>query len=259
MSLFSAVMTFTGTPRPHPRWYHAQTELDDFAIVSYRVPAEALARLLPTGLAPTEFAFADGGSAALVSAVAFRDRDFHFRFCPPAAINCGQINYRAYVTAGPLRGVWFFGTVLDHPLAAVPRWLWGMPWHRTRIEIDADWDTVPARWNLAAGDARCEAEELGTPPSGIDGFTGEDHWKAVLTHPTVGWYRRRDGGIGSYSIWHPPMRPRHLAASSARFGVFERLGLTTPESTPRSILAQRRLHFDIHTPPRRLRGGPPGR
>ncbi|MFD8534082.1 DUF2071 domain-containing protein [Streptosporangium canum] len=79
-------MTFNGTPRPRPRWYHAETELDDFAIVSYRVPTGAVARLLPAGFAPLEFTYADGGTAALVSAVAFRDRDFHFRFCPPLAI-----------------------------------------------------------------------------------------------------------------------------------------------------------------------------
>ncbi|WP_449065867.1 DUF2071 domain-containing protein [Planomonospora algeriensis] len=246
-----AEAAFGGTPRPRPRWYHAETELDDFAIVSYRVPAETLARLLPAGFAPVEFAFT-GGSAALVSAVAFRDRDFHFRFFPPAAIDCGQINYRAYVTAGGRKGVWFFGTALDHPLAVVPRWLWDMPWRRGRIEITADWEASPARWRLAGGDARCEAAEAAEPPSRLDGFTGEAHWMEELTHPTLGWYRRRDGRVGTYGIWHPPMRPRYLTARSARFGVFERLGLITPGCEPHSILAQRRIHFDIHTPPRRF-------
>ncbi|MGW0591145.1 DUF2071 domain-containing protein [Streptosporangium sp. NPDC002607] len=87
-------MAFNGTPRPLPRWHHARTELDDFAIVSYRVPTGALARLLPEGFAPAEFTFEDGGNGALVSAVAFRDRDFHFRFLPPVAIGCGQKRVR---------------------------------------------------------------------------------------------------------------------------------------------------------------------
>ncbi|MFB9881471.1 DUF2071 domain-containing protein [Planobispora siamensis] len=246
-------MSFSGTPRPPLRWYHAETDLDDFAIVSYRVPTGALARLLPEGVAPVEFAFSDGETAAMVSAVAFRDRDFHFRFCPPAAINCGQINYRAYVTAGGREGVWFFGTSLDHPLVAVPRRVWGMPWRRARIRISAEWDAAPARWRLSGDGAHCEAAELGAPPVSLDGFTGESHWMALLTHPTVGWYRRRDGRVGTYSIWHPPMRPRHLAATSAGFRLFEELGLTTPSSKPHSILAQERIHFDIHTPPRLLR------
>jgi hypothetical protein len=198
------------------------------------------------------FAFADGGADALVSAVAFRDRDFHFRFCPPVAINCGQINYRAYVTVDDQPGVWFFRTSLDHPVAAVPKRLWGMPWERTRIGITAEWHASPARWKLAADDARCEAVELESAPTQLDGFTDESHWMSMLTHPTVGWYRRADGRIDTYSVWHPPMRPRYFAALSAEFDVFEWLGLIEPHATPHSILAQRRLHFDIHTPPRRF-------
>ncbi|SDG47330.1 hypothetical protein SAMN05421505_104274 [Sinosporangium album] len=244
-------MTFQGSSRPRPRWHHAQTELDDFAIVSYRVPADALARYLPSGFIPMKFAF-DDGEGALVSAVAFRDRDFHFRFCPPAAITCGQINYRAYVTAYGKPGVWFFGTSLDHPLVVLPRHLWGMPWSRERIRIEAEWDDTPPRWRLLAGDTTCEAAELPEPPR-LDGFTGESHWMELLTHPTQGWYRRRNEQVGTYSIWHPPMRPRYFAADSATFPVFERLGLITSEISPHSILIQPRLHFDIHTPPRRFR------
>lgn len=244
-------MTFRGTPRPRPRWHHAQTELDDFAIVSYRVPADALARHLPAGFTPMRLAF-DDGQGALVSAVAFRDRDFRFRFCPPAAITCGQINYRAYVTAYGRPGVWFFGTSLDHPVVAVPRYLWGMPWGRDRIRVEAEWNDTPARWRLNAGGAACEAAELPEPPARLDGFTGESHWMELLTHPVQGWYRHRNERVGTYSIWHPPMRPRYFAALSARFPVFERLGLITSETPPHSVLIQPRLHFDIHTPPRRF-------
>ncbi|TDC97435.1 DUF2071 domain-containing protein [Nonomuraea deserti] len=244
-------MSFTGTPRPRPRWYHAQTELDDFAIISYSVDADALARHLPDGFEPMKTTFADG-PGALVSAVAFRDRDFHFRFLPPAAINCGQINYRTYVTAYGKPGVWFFGTSLDHPVVAIPQHVWGMPWRRDRIRIEADWGAAPARWRLEAGGAHCEAAESPEPPALLDGFDGESDWLERLTHPTQGWYLRRDGRIGAYSIWHPVMRPRHLAATSARFPVFERLGLITPGTRPHSVLAQPHLHFDIHTPPRRL-------
>ncbi|MCA2225476.1 DUF2071 domain-containing protein [Nonomuraea aurantiaca] len=245
-------MSFVGTPRPRPRWFHARTELEDFAIVSYRVDADALARHLPEGFAPMKM---DDGPGALVSAVAFRDRDFHFRFLPPVGIDCGQINYRAYVTADGKAGVWFFGTSLDHPVVAIPQHLWGMPWRRDRIRIEADWDAHPVRWRLAAGDAHCEAVELAEPLTRLAGFTDEPDWLERLTHPTLGWYRRRDGRVGVYSIWHPPMRPRYLVAGSARFPVFERLGLITPDTAPHSVLAQARLSFDIHTPPRRFRPG----
>ncbi|WP_327582048.1 DUF2071 domain-containing protein [Nonomuraea sp. NBC_00507] len=245
-------MSFDGTPRPDPRWHHAQTDLDDFSIISYRVDADAVARHLPEGFAPMKMDF-DDGPGTLISAVAFKDRDFHFRFLPQMSIDCGQINYRAYVTAYGKTGVWFFGTSLDHPVVAIPQHLWGMPWRRDRIRIEADWDGTPARWRLDAGDASCDATELPQPLSLLDGFTGEPDWLERLTHPTLGWYRRRGGKLGVYSIWHPVMRPRYLAAASASFPAFERLGLITPGTPPHSILGQRRLPFDIHTPPRRFR------
>jgi hypothetical protein len=244
-------MSFVGTPRSRPRWHHAQTDLDDFAIVSYRVDPEALARHLPEGFAPMKMDF-DDGPGALVSAVAFRDRDFHFQFLPQVGINCGQINYRAYVTAYGKAGVWFFGTRLDHPVAAIPRYVWGMPWSRERIRIQAGWEGEPARWRLDAGDgAHCDAVELAQPPALLDGFADEPDWLERLTHPMLGWYGRRDGRVGSYSIWHPPMRPRYLGAESARFPLFERLGLVGADAVPHSILGEARLRFDIHTPPRR--------
>ncbi|WP_232668051.1 DUF2071 domain-containing protein [Pseudonocardia sp. TRM90224] len=248
-------MTFVGTQRPPRRWFHAETELDHFAIVTYRVETAALAALLPAGFAPREVVFDDGRPGALVSAVAFVDRDFHFRFCPPVAISCGQINYRAYVTAHGRAGVWFFATSLDHVLVGLPRLVWGMPWRRTRIEIDGEWAADAGRWRLTATDrsstSACEAVETGSESDRLDGFTSRDEWMEFLTHPTSGWYGRRSGGVGEYSIWHPPMTPRLLAARSARFALFEQLGLVDADSVPHSVLAQPSLHFDIHTPPRR--------
>ncbi|WP_106400226.1 DUF2071 domain-containing protein [Actinocorallia populi] len=255
-------MTFPGTTRPPLRWYHAETELDDFAIVTYRVASSALAACLPDGFAPREVAFDDGTTGALVSAVAFADRDFHFRFCPPVAISCGQINYRAYVTAHGRPGVWFFATGLDHRVVGLPRLLWGMPWRRSRITIDAGWSDGAARWRLTTSDESgtggCDAAETGPAPDRLDGFPDRNAWLDFLTHPTSGWYRRPDGRVGEYSIWHPPMRPRLLKAGSARFPLFERLGLIDSGTAPHSVLAQRTLHFDIHTPPRRyVRGTRP--
>ena len=200
-------MRFSGTPRLPVRWHHATTELEDFAIISYRVPLDVIARHLPEGFEPEAFSFVDGTTAGLVSAVPFKDRDFHFRFAPKVAISCGQINYRAYVRRHGERGVWFFGTNLDHPLVTVPRTLWRMPWSRSRISISADWTDSRARWNMTAADSsgrsHCDLVETTGPLQPLDGFSSVDDMLAILTHPTTGWYRRLGGGIGRYSIWHP--------------------------------------------------------
>lgn len=249
-------MRFSGTPRPAARWHHATTKLDDFAIISYRVALDVVARHLPEGFEPEAFPSADGAETALVSAVPFKDRDFHFRFFPKVAISCGQINYRTYVRAYGERGVWFFGTSLDHPLVSVPRTLWRMPWSRSRISISAEWTESRARWSMTAADfsgrSHCDLVERPGSPQPLDGFASADEVLTILTHPTTGWYRRRGGGIGRYSIWHPVMQPRSFQVETARFSFLDHLGIITRDTRPHSALAQRSLHFDIHTPPRRL-------
>lgn len=253
-------MTFAGTARPRLRWHHSTTELDDFAIITYRVEPDVVARHLPEGFEPEVFGFDDGTTGALVSAVVFRDRDYHFRFFRPASITCGQINYRTYVRAHGEPGVWFFGTSLDHPLVVVPKLLWQMPWTRSRIAIAAVWDVSPAAWQMSAidrtGESHCELVEQPGPLGPVDGFVEIADVLRTLTHPTAGWYRRRDDRVGHYSIWHPVMAARRFRVESARFTFFEQLGLITADSQPHSAFAQQTLHFDVHTPPRRAVPGP---
>ncbi|UUW90347.1 DUF2071 domain-containing protein [Pimelobacter simplex] len=245
---------FLGTDRPRVRWFHAASDLRDFMITTFRVSPERLARHLPAGYVPEVVELA-GGPAALVSAVAFRDESFHFRGLPRVAITCGQVNYRAYVRRDGVRGAWFLGTAFDHPTVVLPRRLWGMPWRRERIDLTATWDDGRASWALRTDEATCRASEAAAVPAGLDGFATERDWQALLTHPTVGWYRRgRAGRVGTYSIWHPPMAARHFVAAEARFPFLERLGLVQPGQEPHSLLGQELLPFDIHTPPRRVRG-----
>lgn len=89
--------------RPTPRWCHASTGLDDFAIVTWAVDPDRVAATLPAGFVPDVRA-----GVALVSAVAFLDDRFHFRALPFPRVSCGQVNYRAYVRRNDESGVWFF-------------------------------------------------------------------------------------------------------------------------------------------------------
>ena len=250
-------MTFGGTQRPPARWCHAATELDQFAMVSYRVDAEALGAVLPDGVEPDVFTFDDGTREALVSAVPFLDRDFHFRFFPLVRVSCGQVNYRAYVTFRGERGVWFFGTSLDSVFVALPRRAWQMPWHRDRISIAGTWDGDECRsWRFEStgwGEGSCRLSATGAPLERLDGFGDLDETVEVLTHPMVGWYQRRRGGLGRYSVWHEVLGVRPCTVEEARFAVFERLGLVEPGVIAHSAVVARTVHFDVHTPPTRVR------
>ena len=51
----------------------------------------------------------------------------------------------------------------------------------------------------------------------------------------IGWYQR-GGGLGRYSVWHEVLALEACAAPTARFEVFERLGLTEPGAAPHSAV-----------------------
>lgn len=76
----------------------------------------------------------------------------------------------------------------------------------------------------------------------------------MVTHPLVGHYHRRDGRLGSYSIWHDRLRLKRARARRAYFALFERLGLLSADEqrTPHSVLVQPEAEFTIYLPPRRL-------
>ena len=123
--------------RPVSRLRDVTTDLLDFAIVTYAVEPEALARHLPPGFEPETFTLGDGRRAAFVSAVPFRDKNFRFGFAPFFRSTMGQTNYRAYIRHRGARAVWFFGTSLDSPWVWIPRLVWKLLWHPARMRFES--------------------------------------------------------------------------------------------------------------------------
>src|SRR5207248_10802066 len=118
-----------------------------------------------------------------------------------------QTNYRAYVTYRGQRCVWFFGTSLTTPWVAVPRYWCKLPWHHDRLTIEASWQgercecyrlRTAGKW----GAARVDLTGTDEPTGVLDGFTDAEQTAVVLTHPLAGYYRRRDGRLGGYAVWH---------------------------------------------------------
>jgi hypothetical protein len=246
------------TVRPRLRGLDAATTLVDVAITTFAVDPAALARLLPSGVDPDAVSLDDGRSRALVSAVTFRDVDFRLAFADRLRFAFVQTNYRAYVRIGDRRLVWFFGTSLDSPLVAVPRLAWRMPWHGGTMRLEATWDgdrCTSYRQNTRAAWAGADLELEGSdePVGRLDGFADRDEALLVLTHPLDGLYRRRDGGLGGYSVWHERFAPRIGIARKARFELFERLGLVEPGAEPHSVMLQRTIDFSVLLPPLRFR------
>ncbi len=247
--------------RPTLRALDVVTTLADFAIVTWAVDPERVARHLAPGFEPDVRALDDGREVALVSAVPFRDLDFRFAAFPWLRFRMGQTNYRAYVIrrATGERCAWFFGTALTRPFVHVPRVLWRLPWHPARMRFRVSWEAeLCTRYSLRTRSSwgACELEAAGSqaPMGRLDGFADEEETLVVLTHPLQGYYYRTDGRVGTYSVWHERSNLRRARAERSRFTVLERLGLIQAEQPPHSVLVQRETEFVIRLPPRLLRG-----
>lgn len=175
----------------------------------------------------------------------FLDRSFHFRGAPWPRLSCGQVNFRTYVRhRGDGRtGVWFFGTSLDSRWVTVPRLLWRMPWHREQVRVSERWFIEV---NGGFGGLALDLEPTETP-------LGQADW---LIDPELGWYQRRGGGVGRYSVWHEPLGLRAAAvAEPSRVDLLATLDLAAADAPPAWAGVVDTTTFDVHTPPVRERSG----
>lgn len=246
-------------PAPPPGPLAALTTLEDIAIVTYDIDPDTLAAQLPAWIVPDVVTLADGRRRALVSAVSFRDVDFRFRVVPFVRLGMLQTNYRAYVRAGGEQAVWFLGSTLTSRSVAIPRRLWAMPWHRVDGTLETTWaEGVCRRWASTAtgawGGMDVALEGTAEPMGTLDGMADEAETARLLTHPLAGYYRRLDGQVAGYRVWHAPMHPTRGSVVRARYDVLESSGLVPPGQAAHSVLLERRSDFIVYMPPMRLDG-----
>lgn len=250
---------------PSNRWC-AETTLHHFAIVTYLVDPDALRRHLHPRFEPDVLDRGQGAGRSAVSVVTFLDRDFRFAGLPWVRASFGQTNYRAYVTDRDTgeHVVWFFGTCVDSMTVAIPRYGWKLPWHRARFTFDCDYDAHTQRYrSFAVGTtsvwapATVALEDTGHAPLQLDGFADLECGLVFLTHPLRGYFYRRDGALGSYSIWHERLRPTEGRATAARYALLDTLGLVPLGDTGsiHSVLIQKSVDFTIYLPPSLVAAG----
>ena len=96
-------------------------------------------------------------------------------------------------------------------------------------------------------------------PNGTDSyeFLEERLKQTVVTHPRLGYYYRRDGQLGSYSIWHDRLEPTLGKVVDAKFELLDRLELTTSSdlSNVHSVLMLNRTDFIVYLPPHSVSAG----
>jgi hypothetical protein len=245
-------------PRAKPR--DVITTLRHFAIVTYAIPPERLA-----GLVDDRFALdtveIDGRTRALISVVPFEDEDFRWAASDGPRWRFGQTNYRIYVRDRQTgrRAVWFLGTTLGSWRVVVPRYWWRLPWHYGRFafacELNADgrYTTYRIETRSRWGPLTLALDHHPRAPLALAGFADTATALDVLTHPLDGFFRRRDGRLGTYSVWHERLTPTPGHVREARIGLLDRLGIVpfAEQADAHSVLIQERTEFQIHLPPRR--------
>jgi len=246
--------------RPRAKASDAITTLRHFAIVTYAIPPERLAGLVDERFALDTIQLG-GQDRALVSVVPFEDEDFRWAASDGPRWRFGQTNYRIYVRDRQTgkRAVWFLGTTLGSWRVIVPRYGWRLPWHYGRFAFACDPDAdghyttyrveTRSRWAPLLLELGYDEGASLALPGFADAATALD----VLTHPLDGFFRRRDGHLGTYSVWHERLKPTPGRVRHARIGLFDRLGIVpfAEQADAHSVLIQERTEFQIHLPPRR--------
>ncbi len=242
-----------------PSRLDAITTLRHFAIVTYAVPPERLRPLVHLRF-DLDTVVIDGAGRALISVVPFEDQDFRAAAWPSPRARFGQTNYRIYVVDRETgqRAVWFLGTTLGSWTVAVPRYLWRLPWHYGRFAIACEQDgagrytTYRFDTQSAWAPVRLELDHEPDAPLSLPGFADLETALTILTHPLDGFYTRRDGRLGSYSVWHERLVPTGGRVRSARLGLLDRLGVVpfAEQAVAHSVLIQPRTEFLVRLPPR---------
>lgn len=245
-------------PKPRPRGVDVVSTLRHFAIITYAVPPQRLRLLVHERFELLTVPIA-GKPHALVSVVPFQELDFQLAAYPSPQFRFGQTNYRVYVkdrTTGQAC-VWFLGSLLDSVTVVIPRYVWKLPWHHGRMHFDCvlGEDGVYSQYALrtrsAWGGTTLQLRQTKGLAQPHPGFPDEETALVYLTHPLSGYYTRRDGKLGSYSIWHDTLEMQPAQVVEARFDALERLGVASFEEqrTPYSVLVQPETEFTIYLPP----------
>ena len=240
----------------------AATRLEDFVIVTFSVAPEQALPCIDRDKFELDLYPKSNPEYALVSAVIFRDRDYHFLRVPWPKASFYQTNYRLYVrskeTGAP--EVFFLGTTLGSPLAIWPRFRYKMPWwtgkYRTSIRKCARndrYEHFEVQCSSAMGGFHLNFEEAEGLPMVCSAFENKPEQALILTHPVTGSYFRPDGLTGQYHVWHPKLDLRPVKQLVASFPFLESKGLIATGQEPLSVLVTRETEVLISLPPTTLR------
>jgi hypothetical protein len=245
--------------RPKPKGIDVLCGLENFAIITYAVPAARF-----DGIFPNRFELdtveISGQEMGLVSVVPFVDVDFTSAVFPFPNFTMGQTNYRIYIIDKKTkeRCVWFLGTTLDSFTLAIPRFLWNLPWYSGKVNFNCKLDASSGLYEKYEmhtesdwAPASVELTQSKQDTLNFPGFPNIESALVYLTHPLAGFYYRRDGKLGTYRVWHKELSVKPATLMAAEFRLLSNLGIVkeSEQQTPYSVLIEPLNEFTIYLPP----------
>jgi uncharacterized protein len=221
-------------PVPDAPWVMAQT-WDDLLFAHWRVPAEILRPLIPTGLRLDEF---DG--SAWLGITPFVISGFRLRgtFPMPRLSTFPELNVRTYVTAEDKPGIWFFSLDTSSQLAVEgARRVYKLPYFHARMSATHSGTTIDyssARRSdsshpfVFSGRYRPRGEAAPAQPETLEHFLTERYCL----------YAVDDGRLHRADIHHPPW-PLQDAEAEIELNTMPPDGVELPEERPLVYFAAR--------------------
>ncbi len=228
-------------------------EIENFAVITHRVPATRVRTHLPQQYDLETFSEGDM-EYTFVSATCFCNRNFRWAAVALPRHTFNETTYRTYVTHKGDKGVYFFGRYLGTRASTAGQRITSRDVWRGDFDLDISGGSEGYESYIckiaSAGGATSFAFEAHAAPAAKGPFeTGEAHAQ-FLTYRLHGYFTSSLGIQADGAVDHPRMQPFEGILRSAHLGLWEELGMLTPEeiAEPFSVLVTPRVPFRLRWP-----------
>lgn len=228
-------------------------DVEDFALVTYRVPAERVQPHVPDNLRLQIFDD-DDGRYCLVSAACFCNGRFRVTGVPYPRLTFNESTYRIYIDYNGRQGIFFVGRYLGHPLAVAGQktlhrdtWLADFDIAIDRTERGYSSYVCHATGSRGETSFSITAEDDPKPRPPFD--SAWDHTQFV-TYRLSGLFTSTLGFVGHMPVSHPHMRCVEGVLHAGRFDLWHELDIVRPDEVlePYSVLVVPFVPFTLHPP-----------
>ena len=228
-------------------------DVENFALVTHRVPADRVRRHLPRAYDLETF---EGGTGeyCFVTATCFCNRNFRINMLSNPRHTFNETTYRTYVSFKGRKGVYFFGRYLGTSLALVAQRILNRDVFKAEFDLCIErgpqgYVSYMCNASSSQGETSFSLEATDQPLQKPPWASGEEH-SQYFTHRLDGYFTSSIGFQAHSPVSHQRMRPYSGQLHGGRFELWEQLGIVPRAEAhmPYSILVAPGTHFTLYPP-----------